>query len=503
MAKKSKKQFSRLIEPTSASGKINASRKITSQLVAHIVEMSKFEEMKQEEVNEQLYKWEPEVGGSIDRIATLVTEAYQGFVIKRVPDAIDVENIKKEELPDGEDQANVDDVEKRCVQYATMIAEGMEIRDWIEAFTELLMIHGNVYLKDEGISFELIPNDCVTLLDTPSRITNPDPTKVIKKGNILVVDEGLDTQEIIDKFMHIKFKKTPIYVTDNRGRKTYNVYSISPLNRTILPVWQKRQSMIIDLLWRWSNVPREHHKLSSESFTLDKFEGTWDQRRMSAEKAAEAALDKYVNAITSKVPDQAYVTLDNTTIDTVETRTSHLDTNDLVEQYDNKIWTSMNIPKSIVNGQGSSSYAAEVMIGNYVTTKILQLGEKIKKPLLKVVRERIKKIDPTLPVQKLDIKFDLVLASSKLELFRELAIMASVGLFTDTELRELVGYMPLTDDQKKDMVKAMREKSINDVVRDANQQVGMTRDYPETPYSENSHARDRGQEAVYDAERQL
>ena len=42
--------------------------------------------MKQEEVNEQLYKWEPEVGGSIDRIATLVMEAYQGFVIKRVPD---------------------------------------------------------------------------------------------------------------------------------------------------------------------------------------------------------------------------------------------------------------------------------------------------------------------------------------------------------------------------------------------------------------------------------
>ena len=108
MAKKSKKQFSRLVEPTSASGKINASRKITSQLVAHIVEMSKFEEMKQEEVNEQLYKWEPEVGGSIDRIATLVTQAYQGFVIKRVPDAIDVENIKKEELPDGGDQATVE-----------------------------------------------------------------------------------------------------------------------------------------------------------------------------------------------------------------------------------------------------------------------------------------------------------------------------------------------------------------------------------------------------------
>ena len=39
----------------------------------------------------------------------------------------------------------------------------------LEAFTELLMIHGNVYFKDEGISFELIPNDCVILLDTPSR----------------------------------------------------------------------------------------------------------------------------------------------------------------------------------------------------------------------------------------------------------------------------------------------------------------------------------------------
>lgn len=40
-------------------------------------------------------------------------------------------------------------------------------------------------------------------------------------------------------------------------------------------------------------------------------------------------------------------------------------------------------------------------------------------------------------------------------------------------------------------------------MRDANQQVGMSRDYPETPYSENRHTRDRGQEAVYDAERQL
>ena len=51
--------------------------------------------------------------------------------------------------------------------------------------------------------------------------------------------KGWILREIIDKFMHIKFKKIPIYVTDNRGRKTYNVYSISPLNRTILPVWQK------------------------------------------------------------------------------------------------------------------------------------------------------------------------------------------------------------------------------------------------------------------------
>ena len=131
--KKSKKQFSKLAELSLTSGKINASRKITSQLVAHIVEMSKFEEMKQEEVNEQLYKWEPEIGGSIDRIATLVTEAYQGFVIKRVPDAIDVENIKKDELPDGGDQANVDDVEKRCIVAADNDYEGMEIcRIWIE-----------------------------------------------------------------------------------------------------------------------------------------------------------------------------------------------------------------------------------------------------------------------------------------------------------------------------------------------------------------------------------
>lgn len=500
MARPVKKQFSQMLVGTSESGKVTASKKITTQLVGNLVEMSKFDQMKQEEVNEQLYKWEPEVGGSIDRLATLVTQSYQGFQIKRVPDAQDIAKISQEELPDGADISVVDDKEKKCLQYAEMIADGIEITDLIEAFAELLIIHGNVYLRDEGISYEILPNDRVTLLDRADRIANPDPLRIIKSGKVLVLDEATSTQEIINDFVHIKYKKTPIYVRDNQGRNTYNVYSISPLHRTVLSVWQKRQSSIIDLLWRWSNVPREHHKISSEPFTLDKFEGTWDQRRAKAQTAAETTLDTYVANVTSKVPDQAYVTLDNTSIGVVETRTSHLDTNDLVAQYDDKIWTSLNIPKSIVNGQGSSSYAAEVMVGNYVTTKIIQLGNKIKRPLLKIIRERIRQIDPELPVQKLDMKFELVLASSKLELFRELAIMVSTGIFTETELRDLVGYLPLTEDQRQEMVKAMREKSIMDTMRDANQQVGGTQ-YPETPQSDQQHARDKGQQAVFTAEK--
>lgn len=496
-----RKQFSRLIESPPSGGRITASRKITTQLVSQIVEMSKFDEMRQEDVNEQLYKWEPEVGGSIDRISTLVTDAYKGFQIKRVPDPLDIERVSTDELPTDEDMTVVDDVEQKCLHYAEMIAEGIDIRDWIEAFTEVLMMHGNLYLKDEEISFEFIPNDSVTLIDDLARLSDPDPTKIIKSGNILVVDEGLDSEEVVKNFIHVKYKRTPIYVTDNRGRKTYNVYSVSPLNRVVLPVWQKRQSMIIDLLWRWSNVPREHHKISSDPFTLDKYEGNWEERRRAAEQNAESTLEKYIEQVTSKVPDQAYVTLDTTTIGVVETRTSHLDTNELVEQFDDKIWTSMNIPKSIVTGEGRTSYAAEVMIGNYVTTKIMQIADKIKKPLLKVVRERIKRIDPTLPVQKLDIKFDLILASSMLELYRELAIMASVGIFTDTELRELVGYLPLTDDQRKDLVRAMKEKSVGDVLRDANQQVAMSQDYPETPHSDAQHTRDKGQEVIHNVDK--
>lgn len=500
MVNRIRKFFSQLIPTSSGSGKITASKKITSQLVGNIVEMSKFDEKSQEEVNEQLYKWEPEVGGSIDRLAALVTEAYQGFYIKEVPDAVDIDRIVPDELPDEGDIKVVDDQERKCLRYAEMIAEGIEIRELIETFIELLIMHGNVYLKDNKTSYEILPNDCVTLVEDTGRIGGGDITKVIKNGKVLVLDEGLDTQEIVQSFVHIKYKKTPIYVIDNKGRKTFNVYSVSPLNRTVLPIWQKRQSMIIDLLWRWSNVPREHHKLSSEPFTLDKFEGSWDQRRAKAQAAAEANLDKYVENITSKVPDQAYVTYDTTSIGVVETRTSHLDTNQLVDQYDDKIWTSLNIPKSIVNGTGSSSYASEVMIGNYVTSKVVQLGNKIKKPLLNLVRERIKQIDPTLPVQKLDIKFDLVLASSKLELFRELAIMSSVGIFTDTELRDLVGYSELTDDQREQIVKTGEEKTIGDVVRDANQQVGMLQDYPETPQSDQSHTRDPGQQVNFNAE---
>ncbi len=458
---------------------------LTSGLVEQLIAMSRFQHMSDEEIHEQLYKFEPEVGGSIDRSSTLVCTAYRGIYLDSIPNTIDA--IRDESSIDP-DRSILDDKERKCLKYAQIIAKEINVKDELEALAEILLTNGNIFLDDQLVSYSILPNDKVTLInkEDPALV---DMSKIMTSANTLILYEGTSDQEVYKRYMHIKYKKTPVYVRDNMGRITYGVYSISPLLRTQIPTQMKRQSLIIDLLWRSLNVPREHHKIASDIFSLDKYEGSPTQRREQAVRDAQSAMASYTDKLKKRTPDQGYVTLDTTDIKTVETKTSHLDTNDLVKQYDDKIWTAMNMAPSLVNGQGSSSYASELVISGYVSTKIIQLAEKIKMPILHIIRNRILEIDNTLPVERLDMKFELVMASSKLELFRQLAIMVDAGVFTEDELRELVEYLPLTEDQRGQVVKNGTYETVKEAANDAVKGGGFTKnpDYPETPHSDQKH----------------
>lgn len=484
---------------TPMANKVAANQMITTNLGSFVVDLTDFTHLTDEEIYEQLWVWEPEIGASIDRLSTLISESFKGVYLKDV----------------GITQ---DDKETKCLTEAKKIYEKIQAETLAETYAEVLLRNGNLYIDYRNIMKpSILPNQYVSFIDDLVLLNNKATTKLITEPNYLTINESenpaLDTYYIpAENYIHVKYKDTPCMQYDNLGRNTYGIYSISPLHRCIIPVWWKRQIIIIDILHRARNVPREHHQISADLFSLDNYTGTPEEQRKAQLADAQSFISNYVNSIKEQAVDQGYASLDNIKISMVNNGSSHLMPNELLNQIQTDIYTGLNVPSSIVNGKNAGSYASELVISNYVTAKVMQLAKKIKFVILKLIRDRLEQIDPTFPVEKLDIKLELVLAMNKLEQFRQIALMASAGVFTEDEIRAIVAYEALTDEQRSKLVSTGKTvvgdpaeetdetKLIPgavggltpDQVSNNQSRAGDNKDgeYPDTPNSSSSHTRD-------------
>lgn len=392
-------------------GRPVAGKRVTLKLVEFLQNMSNFGDMQDEDILEQLFIWEPEVGGALDKQSTLVSQCYKGVYLK-------------------DTDKTTDKTEKEMLKVATEQAEAMKMSDQFETYGEMLPLFGDVYVDiRDPISYKIIPNKFASLVETPEQIGRVGAGWLMTQGNYLVFNEMLTGQFILGpgEFIHLKYKETPLFVTDRKGRWTYGMYSISPVQRAIISTWQKRQTSIIDTLYRWRIIPREIHSIDSTMFALDQFAG--DQMGRLATSQAEA--NKYIAAynaiIQDQAPDQGYTILDTVTISMLESKTNtYMRTNELMDQLDAKIWTALNMPESVVSGKNSGSYASELVISNYVSQKAMMLAQKIKPMMLDNLRARLRKINSAFPVDKLDIKLELSMAATELEVFRQMAIMGTL-----------------------------------------------------------------------------
>lgn len=458
-----------------------AGKRITLKLVEFMQNMSNFADMQDEEVLEQMFIFEPEVGGALDKQSTLVMQCYKGVTLK-------------------DTDTTTSNIEKEMLATARRMAETMKTPDLFEMYGEMLSLFGDVFIdvRDKE-SYKLLPNRFITIVEKEEQIGKLGSGYLMTEENFLVFNEMLPGQFVLkkDEFVHLKYKDTPLFVTDKKGRWTFGMYSISPVQRAYLATWQKRQTSIIDMLYRWRIIPREIHSVNSEIFALDQFAGDQQGRLASAQVEANKYIAAYNTAIQDQAPDQGYTVLDTITISMLESKTnSYMKTNELMDQLDNKIWTAMNMPESVVSGKNSGSYASELVISNYVSQKAMTLAGKIKPIILDNLRMRLKKINSAFPVDKLDIKLELSMAATELEVFRQIAIMGTfTNCFTISEIRAKAGYQPLTDEQKKEMAEAQKEQMQVEVDR-ANQIAGAMGKNPETPQSSQQHKQDQGQQAV-------
>jgi hypothetical protein len=461
-----------------------AGKRIVVKIVDFLQRLSNWSDLQDEEIQEQLYVWDPEIGGALDRQSTLVAQSFQGPMLRdkdKTEDKLELDMLKQ--------------AKKTC--------DDMRMADQFETYGEMLPLFGDVYIDiRDPMTYRIIPNRFVTLIESREQLHLITVGLLLTQGNYLVFNEFLPGEFILGpgEFVHLKYKNTPIYALDKKGRWTYGMYSVSPVSRAILSAWQGRVLTIIDILHRWRIIPREVHSVNSELFALDQYnQATGVQRLATSQTEANKYISAYNTAIQDQAPDQGYTVLDTITISMLESKNStYMQTNEAIDQLDSKKWVALNMPKSVVTGDGAGSYASELVISNYVSAKAVQLANKIKPFLLDNLRKRLATINAKFPVDELDIKIELSMAATRLETFHEMAIMGSLDSFTRTEIRARLGYQPLLESQMGDVVmSSMRTHDEAAAERDAQAKIAQ---HPETPQSKDDHMQPKGAQVVNKAQ---
>lgn len=409
--------------------------------------------------SQDIYEWllinEPEIAAYVTKCSEFVSSAFNYFALI---DSAEFDNIVDYIDDNGVLQSNIDANKKsldKMKDTANDIARRNDIdMKCFQPWSAIMLYQGEVFLeKHSNLSLSIIPNNRVTILDDLKYLNSSTPqAHVITEENYLIIDEGLITQRILkqDQFVHIKLNDVPFNLKDANKRNTFGIYAVSPLQRCIPSIWLKGQILITETLWRWGNVPREHHSLNADAFTPEQYKGYVPKDKLIefSQGQMNAAIERHADAISKKNPDQHYVTSSNITIKPVEHSSSdYMDSNNLLNQIENSVWDGLGIPVSVIRGKSDGSYASELVISSGVSLRMEQLARKIGKVVLENMKERLLTIDPTFPVRYLDIKISFELAESRLEKYKIIGLQKAAGIFTPTEMREEVEHPALTKDQ--------------------------------------------------------
>jgi hypothetical protein len=454
------------ISESVAGGLATSSSSITSTLSNFLIGLTNFDELNERDIYEQLFIWEPEVAAVVNKVAEMVRSSYRYFMLiddaqfdhipKDLYNYISDESYSGELDPDLRALLGKHTLRNEMLDVANEIARNIDIPSTFETWASIMYLHGEVYLeKHDDLSLSLLPNNRITIIDDLTRIdANVNPNTIITDENYLVIDERLlNTQTIFEKgkFIHLKLSDVPLNIRDIKTRQTYGIYSISPIHRVIIPVWMKRQVYIIETLWRWANVPREHHIVNADAFNLALFPGTPIQKRKAADKAIKSFIAGYAKGLQTDAPDQKYVTSSNVTIQNLEhVGNAYMDASNLLNQINASVWDGLGMPPSVIRGLSDGSYASELIVASGASLRIEQIAKRISRVILDNMRERLLQINPEYPVNHLDIKIGFEVASSRLEQLKVAQLMKDIGIFTPTEIREESEHAPLTEQQVKD-----------------------------------------------------
>jgi hypothetical protein len=130
-----------------------AGKRITLKLVEFMQNLSNFSDMQDEDVLEQMFIWEPEVGGALDKQSTLIAQCYKGPILK-------------------DTDKTTDKLELDMIDTARRVCEAMKMQDLFEMYGEMISLFGDVYIdiRDKE-SYKILPNKFITIIEKEDQAT--------------------------------------------------------------------------------------------------------------------------------------------------------------------------------------------------------------------------------------------------------------------------------------------------------------------------------------------
>jgi len=427
------------------------------------------------ELAEEFINTDPVVGGNADALALLVQKAYRGPRIRPLP--TDDKTIAKK----------ISEVREK----ADSILYDIDFKGILASAAINLFQDGDVIIRIlPNLEFQFLPRKYVTALpaqyieegddgELHSKWSNisqkTNSTKTLQEGAIgtevlmwadyYVINEGTSHEEVIPKseIIHIKYNPQGRMVIDQKGRTCFNIWSVPPMRRLKKTMLWKANAMINDILWRGAMPPREHHQLDLSMFSPDMYEGDSPEERVEAARnAARKVISDYISWISHKEVDVGYVTDQSTTISVLEPRSqTYADPNDLLRQLDESVHATSGIPRGAMYGEGSKSYASELLVSNYAGLRAEFIGDRIARPFENWLKQYLKtnysKTLSTKIIDRLRLKFRLILPRDVREIAQAVNLLIDSMVVDVAQILETVGLDTMSANEFENHLKLLKD----------------------------------------------
>ena len=380
------------------------------------------------------------VNSLIYLIASMASEAYKGITI--LPKSIYTDT-------------KLTDKEIKLLDEATTFAKRIHLKDLFFTYSKNGLTYGDYiermeYDKEGVQEIKSLPLNCITILPEKKKL-EPNVEKItLMDDSFYCLNESDPTPTFYSKkdIIHFSFDKRGQWRKDILSRDTYGLYSNPPIAVLSKLVKWKEDTIENDIKWRQKMLPKEHFTLNTEEVSLEKFNGTIEEKIEKSTKATWKILTDFKTVIDDRDnPDKSIITTPSVDSKVLEASGANYATpNETLQQINRQMGGPMGMNEAFLGGEVSTGNGVSTS-AMFASMRVSVVCNKIADVLVIPIRKHLRLVFPDIDekdINRIEIQTNASLSQVILELSKVAMNLGLTGLFSEQEIREILGYSHTT-----------------------------------------------------------